>query len=1204
MKKRVEQLLAGKFDHELPALLFSQEKLYAVMKPGNTMRGEVYAGTEDNRRVRGFVTSSDRRFVPGLDRFSGTMVRLPFGIDAKGLEPGSVLSGFLTFTTNLGEYRLPFEIQIELEELQTSAKNVEALSQFTRLARENSRDAFRLFTGPGFARILKNESTHVKALYDGFMTQPVTYQNMEEFLISAGCKDKVLISAEDTGRELRGLRESVQEAFKITRSGWGHLRLEVTAEGGFLEVEKHVITEDDFIGSSCLVEYVVHRDRLGAGNQYGRIEIRSPYQTIVCRVMASRENPVPGVSRKEKSYRLSLLKDYVDYRSGRSDLSTWAGSSHFELNQLKEMGLDSPEYRLYEAFVLLQEAKPVQAQEILKKFSDRKFAKTDVELAGAFLYLCAEAGLTRDKDAVLKKLHNLYAQKSESFILFFTVLHTDPSYRRSASAALFAMEELFTRGCMNPVLYQEAWDRISGDASLLRRINPFWMQVFMYAGRRGILTEELSMRFAYLSGYEKIFEQGMYRALSYVCRAFPDEDSLNAICRYIMLDDPKKKCYFTWYQQAVEKDVRLTRLYEYYVETMDTNAQKSLPRQLLLYFKYNSSSLSDTKMAYVYAGVINEKQRDPETYRNYRPSMESFARKKMEEGRMSEDFAVLYREFMKIPQNEEQARTTGNLLFTNQLFCDDRKIRVVVVRHHQLAKEETWQLNQGTAYPRLYTEDASILFQDEKQRRYSSTVNCSVKKLIDERDFLWETLWAGSDDPGLLLNFCEHNEIDRENLPLFQKAACHQGFTAEYRQVLRGRILQYYRCNVQGDDLDGFLKKMNYQDYASVDRTMLLQILIRRGMYPEALDIIKEMGCEGLERNDLLRLVSRCLIRNDMEEDEELLALASIVYRSGVYDDTVLKYLMQYRYGPMDELLSILKSAAGFELDTFSFEERILGLLMLTQDYRKEGEKVLESYIAHTGKERVVGAYLTQTAFGIFVKEYSMSPFIRKCLEEAYGEVKEDAGSSYAPDAPHPGGKWPVDRICRLALFKELSKDKGSKGRVGLMKEQLLKEAMHDKLIFSFYRRLPQEMLSPWQLDDKTFLECHASPEARVILHYVRDNGLHTLALSEKGDPEAQEETKPLQPVYEGIFVRAFTLFYGESLRYYFEIEEKGRTRRTAERVVTMNRQDLKPVSKYQQINQILSARRLGKSQEVASRLKAFLRQEQYVKEMFPVKTE
>lgn len=91
MKKRIEQLLNGKFIYEQPELLFSQEEISVTLKAGETTKDELYFGTDDNRRISGFVTSSDRRLVPGFDRFSGTTVRMPYGVDAEGMKPGKVL---------------------------------------------------------------------------------------------------------------------------------------------------------------------------------------------------------------------------------------------------------------------------------------------------------------------------------------------------------------------------------------------------------------------------------------------------------------------------------------------------------------------------------------------------------------------------------------------------------------------------------------------------------------------------------------------------------------------------------------------------------------------------------------------------------------------------------------------------------------------------------------------------------------------------------------------------------------------------------------------------------------------------------------------------------------------------------------------------------------------------------------------------------
>ena len=55
---------------------------------------------------------------------------------------------------------------------------------------------------------------------------------------------------------------------------------------------------------------------------------------------------------------------------------------------------------------------------------------------------------------------------------------------------------------------------------------------------------------------------------------------------------------------------------------------------------------------------------------------------------------------------------------------------------------------------------------------------------------------------------------------------------------------------------------------------------------------------------------------------------------------------------------------------------------------------------------------------------------------------------------------------------------------------------------------------------------------------------------------------------------------------------------------MTMSRVEGAPGSKYQMVNQILSARRLDKDAEVAAKLKQYLRQEQYVNEMFVIRKE
>ncbi len=689
MKKRIEQLLNGKFIYEQPELLFSQEEISATLKAGETTRAEIYFGTDDNRRISGFVTSSDRRLVPGFDRFSGTTIRMPYGVDAEGMNPGESFEGWLCFTTSIGEYRLPFKVAVSEEEVKSSGRKVSSLEEFLRIAKEDFHEAYRIFTERHFSLILKDQSEKIRSLYAGMSQQPVTYQHLEEFLIAAGVKEKVELSLNREEANFYDVSESVQESLYIHRSGWGHLRADIEVNGEFLEAEKHVITEDDFIGRTCEINYVIHREKIGKGNQYGEIVIKTPYQKLVYHVLASRgTGSSVNIDLLEKQYRAALLKEYLGYVCGKTDFQSWSVLAHEKLDRMGDSGLKYPEYQLLEAYLYHLENEDEKAVDILKRYQNKSFSHNELELAGLYLYLCTLTGLYRDKEQALRKVQNFQMQKEDSFILLKLVFEMDQGL--SSSRKIFLMEELFERGCTSPFLYLEAWNAICADMSLLHRMNRFWAQVFLFAGKEKMLTEELVMRLAYLSGYEKNFNDSLYRAMVMGCEAFPTDDTVEAICKYIMKGNPRKTEYFRWFSAAVERGIRITRLYEYYVETLDTSYRRILPKPLLMYFTYNNNNLGDSKRAYLYACIIAQKEKDPKTYESYRDNMKDFALRKLQEGRMNENYAVVYQEFMREPEGSEEAQIIASRMFTYRLYTDDPKVRSVIVRHRQLIQEEIY----------------------------------------------------------------------------------------------------------------------------------------------------------------------------------------------------------------------------------------------------------------------------------------------------------------------------------------------------------------------------------------------------------------------------------------------------------------------------------------------------------------------------------
>ena len=144
---------------------------------------------------------------------------------------------------------MPVHAEITDDGIQTSRGAVDNLEAFIKLAESDYREAFRLYTSESFLKVLQGEDPGYESLYRGMSRNPVNYQPMEEFLIGTGKKEPVTLRLEKTEQTWDHLDTTVKDCLNLYKSTWGYTRMEVEVTGDFLEVEKKVITSEDFIGS-------------------------------------------------------------------------------------------------------------------------------------------------------------------------------------------------------------------------------------------------------------------------------------------------------------------------------------------------------------------------------------------------------------------------------------------------------------------------------------------------------------------------------------------------------------------------------------------------------------------------------------------------------------------------------------------------------------------------------------------------------------------------------------------------------------------------------------------------------------------------------------------------------------------------------------------------------------------------------------------
>ena len=220
-----------------------------------------------------------------------------------------------------------------------------------------------------------------------------------------------------------------------------------------------------------------------------------------------------------------------------------------------------------------------------------------------------------------------------------------------------------------------------------------------------------------------------------------------------------------------------------------------------------------------------------------------------------------------------------------------------------------------------------------------------------------------------------------------------------------------------------------------------------------------------------------------------------------------------------------------FELNGFELEERLLGQMLFTGQIRDSAFEIFRDYHSLGGEGLVSRAYLTWLAFEDFVRDHPAPEMAWDYMEKAIA--------------------WEENRadICGLAYLRKLAGRKHLNEHQKIRAEQMTEAYIQRKIRFGFMKPLLARLGKSWILEDKYFVEYRANPAHRVVLHYVLESP------REKNCSYMAEQLYPLVP---GVFVREFTLFYGERLTWFVtEIRDDGTEISTSDRSYVEEQEDM-----------------------------------------------
>ncbi len=1182
MKRAVLSMLEENyaFENNKGSLDFSCDVIEMSFDKAEQRKGTFQIQNLAETLMEGYILSNDMRMQCLTPIFRGESAEITYCFDSTGMEPGDEVKGEFQIISNKGEYTLAFEVKREKQYLYSTMGNIRNLFHFANLAKTNWEEAVQLYYSHGFKGILEGNDAQYISIYRGLSTRPGNQQNVDEFLVAVKKKSRITYEADVKEIRVKDPEETLMQEVEITKNGWGYVDLTVSVEGYFVGIEKETYTEDDFLGNVCRIPVYLEPEHMHQGINYGKVTVKTPKQVIEIPVVA--ENYAVSTENNEDYAWLKLTaaitKEYIDFRLGKKDTQAWIESTMPLVDKMSGTEEQNIIASLYQAQLLLAQERTADADYLLERVEEwMSEGKQLPEVYGYFLYLTTL--LNRDEsytDKVAHKVKKMFQREQDNFRLAWLMLYLQKNLFFYEDKKWDFLEERYDRGASSPVLYVEALQLLWEQPSLLVKLESYEISLLLFAMKHDALNAEIAERIQFLCGREKEYDFRIYAILKYCYEKCPTKEMVQAICTYLMKGNCIGEEYFPWYAKAVDLELRLTRLYEYYIMSIDLNYKGELPQMVMMYFAYQNN-LDYERMAFLYANVWEHRGSFPEIALSYTEHLEDFVREQIAYGRINSHLIKLYKRIL-VPaiMDVKFANDVAPMLFMHKVKVEDKAVRNVVIVHEHLRGEKSYPVENGKAYVPIYSIFYKILFEDAYGNRYVPDEFMKPEAVLFDEELFKTIQSMTQEQAGVLLYYCEDQRnyinITDMNVYVYARLLHTEEITSAYYRELLVALIRFYFEQDYIRELDELLLEAEPEYMSSVERAELVHILVARGMYDTAFEWVCEFGAEHMEIKTVLRLCSRLLERRDFEEEECMLGLCSYVYRRNRYDENILFYLVKYFEGGIRELQGLLRNSEGFAVDTYTLVERLLVQSLFAGVYINEKMKLYNAYMQMNGSLDIEKAFLTRCAYDYLVEECVTEDKVFDRLIQLMAEGEK------------------MNRVCRLAVAKHASESEADTWDTEVLKAIICNELAKGNC-FPFFPVFAERIKEALPFTDRTFVEYKGEPGSKVVIHYAieRENG---------GETEYRKEE--MRNLYGGIFVKSLILFAGESVQYY--ITEQSGNREQLTKSSTVQRSEEQPTVgawRFSMLNGAVN-RREEKDYEAAGKALAEYRKKEFmIREIF-----
>lgn len=1178
VRARIGQIAAGRFNGTKPILAFSEETIDLSVIEGRSEAGSFVIESTNQIKICGIVYSTNPRMECLNPHFEGEKVRIRYQFNSKGLTEGDACEGKFVIVCNQIEYSLSFCARITRLYAEASTGAVKSLDDFTRLAASNWDEAYHLFYNRNFLNTIPYDNVYERLTYEGFACARPSGQNMEEFLIGVNKKKPVSISVDKSEEIFMASKEPQSGCFTITKDNWGYTEIRLRTDCEFIKLSKPVLTHDDFIGKTYLYEYIIDASAMHAGRNFGRIYIDGVYQSFTIDITAGvrdDDGSISGiaVTKDIKECMVGIMELYTSFRLKRIVTGVWANETISILNHLHALVPDEHMYELMKAQAFIINRQRQEAKWILDDFKHSNPDKK-APIWGYYLYLMTL--LEREPSYIDNMTHEvelIFYENPDSVLLFWVLLFLRNQYFDDNAGKLKDIKYWVLRGCSSPYLYIEAYYLISQDPYLIKELSVFELRILSWAVKKKALTKELAGAIFEAVDLAGGFDNRVYELLTAAYEICPEAEYVGIICSYLIKGHKNDTCFHKWFELGIENKLRLTGLYESYLITMDDRQISPVPKIIKMYFSYDNK-LPYRKLAVLYNNIIAAKETEPEVYHKYRKAMGRFAMDQAQLRHIDDNLAVLYEDMLELGFiNEDLSAAFSDIIYTHKLIVFDKRIVRAIIYQNEMKEPQIVPVTDQCAYFELFSNDYVILFEDSRGYRYVKSISYRLQRLMDAEKYLDRCISLSPDRPQYIVshfkNVRDYSDFTKGDLKLFKPVFYSESFSDSYKAVMGYRILKYCQLHDYEDYVKPFLQSIDFDILQKDARKYLIDMLVSNRLYEKAYDMAMEYGIDMLAAASQVVLCENAL-KVQHVDDDFMVQLAISAFKTGKYSDLVLKYLCENYTGPTDELINLWHAADKFSISSMKLDERILEQGIYTQIEPEKISDIFLEYYKRAGNEKLILAYISLVAHGYLHSGRCKADFIFDIIEKRF------IGNRTLNDA------------CQLALLKHFAEITDITQAELEIEDTLLKYYIYNNMYFDFFARLDYRLLKKYFIYDKAFLQYESTPGAHVVLHYSRD---------EDGEEFNSED---MVEMYDGIYVKAFVIFFGELIRYYIteehdnSIEVKESNRLTCSNIPGDNDH-----SRYNLINEMIISDTLSDETTLKSNIDEYKRLDAATKQLF-----